>query len=362
MRTLGRTLSFSLSLALGLGVVASVGCGDDGDSTGAGFADAVIINDFADQVVIPTYLQLSGNANDLKVAVAALEADTSAANLTAAQAAWRAARQPWEQSEGFLFGPVDSNGYDPAMDSWPVDKTSLDGVLASDDEFTPAYVMGLAETQKGFHTIEYLLFGTNSAQTAEAITERQLAYLTAITDEFDGVAQALADSWLEGDMPYRQVFITAGEPTNTAYPSLASAGQEIVNGMVGICDEVANGKIAEPYDEKMANLEESQFSNNSIQDFQDNLRSVQNAYLGAFPLGGTSGRGLTVYVASLDAALDERVKTEIQDAIDAIGEIPAPFSEAILDPEAAEEIEAAQQAIRRVQATLESDVTPLILQ
>ena len=54
--------------------------------------------------------------------------------------AWVAARVPWEQSEGFLFGPVDTFGYDPAMDSWPVNRTDLDAVLASGQAFTPEYI------------------------------------------------------------------------------------------------------------------------------------------------------------------------------------------------------------------------------
>ena len=56
---------------------------------------------------------------------------------------------------------------------------------------------------------------------------------------------------------------------------------------------------------------------NSLVDFQDNMRSVQNAYLGSVPEAGTSGKGLTAFVASVDPTLDARVKTEIQAAIDA---------------------------------------------
>ena len=39
----------------------------------------------------------------------------------AAALLWITAREPWETSEAFLFGPVADKGLDPNMDSWPLD-------------------------------------------------------------------------------------------------------------------------------------------------------------------------------------------------------------------------------------------------
>lgn len=41
------------------------------------------------------------------------------------------AREPWEKSEAFLFGPVDAMGLDPNMDSWPLDQASIIQILNS---------------------------------------------------------------------------------------------------------------------------------------------------------------------------------------------------------------------------------------
>jgi uncharacterized iron-regulated protein len=343
----------------------AIACADEGNPASTGFDDRQVVVDFADQVVVPTYELLDTRATALDEAIAALAADPNETTLAAARTAWIEARRPWEQSEGFLFGPVDSFGYDPALDSWPVNNTDLDAVLAGDDEFTAEYVASLAETQKGFHTIEYLLFGLGGSKTAGDLTERELDYASAIAHELANVADALASSWTESideRPPYRDVLATAGEPENTAYPSLTAAAQEILDGMIGICDEVANGKIADPYDAQDPTLEESRFSDNSLEDFTNNLRGVENAYLGRVADAGTSGRGLTVWVAAQDPQLDARVKAEIAAALAALAAIPPPFREAILDPAAADEIEAAQAAIRTLQATLEGDVLPLVTQ
>ncbi|HWN69390.1 MAG TPA: imelysin family protein [Haliangium sp.] len=361
-------------LALSLLVAPLAGCGDDGGSAGPDdgstpsfedYAQAqAIVDDFADAVVVPTYASLATALVALDSAAQTLAADRSDANLEAARKAWVAARAPWEASEGFLFGPVDGLGLDPALDSWPVDRSALDAVIASNDELTEQYVTNLDDTLHGFHTAEYLLFGVGGAKTAADLSDRELAYLTSVTSLLVQVSGELEASWttgVNGGAPYVEVFKSAGAPANAVYPSLTSAGEEIVRGMIGIADEVANGKIADPFDQQDTTLVESQFSFNSLTDFTNNVRSIQHAYTAEVPFASTSGIGLDEYIASVDLALDTRLKAEIQAAIDALGQIPEPFDDAITDTEAANEIQAAQEALRTVQTTLEQDVLPLFL-
>lgn len=349
-----------------LALVTAAACGGDDSGDGAGFEDRQIVQDYADQVVVPTYALLAERGAALDTACLALADDPTDASLEAARDAWVATRVPWEQSETFLFGPVSAEGFDPAMDSWPVNRTDLDAVLASDDELTAEYVAGLPETQKGFHTLEYLLWGVDSQKTSDQLTERELEYTVAIAADLRGVTEALERSWTEAPggeiQAYRDVFATAGEEGNTAYPSLHRAAQEILIGMSGICNEVANGKIADPFDARNPDLVESQFSFNSLEDFSDNIRGVRNAYTGTFPASGTDGRGLSDLVAERDAALDERFLGEIDAAIDALAEIPSPFRDAIQDEANDAAIIAAQEAIRQMQATIDGDLTGLVLE
>jgi len=360
--------SFSLmSLGRSAALIAlasfAVSCDDD-EEVGANFKDREVVTAYADSVVVPTYMLLSTRAVALETAVSTLAATPNETNLTAAKNAWVATRVPWEQSEAHLFGPVSANGYDPAMDSWPVNRTDLDAVLASGNALTQAYVSALPEEQKGFHTLEYLLWGDNGNKAAAALTARELEYSKALAAELTTVTGALATSWtagVGGAAAYRTVFTNAGMGS-TAYPSLGSAAQEILVGMSGICDEVANGKIADPYDAHDPQKVESQFSFNSQLDFADNIRGVLNAYTGDAAAAGTMGRGLSDYVVALDPALDARFRAEIADAIAAIGAIPPPFRTAITTPSSYPLIEAAQAAIRKVQATIDGPLTKAVLQ
>ncbi len=351
-----RPIHLSLAAALALGLAA---CGGDDEVVGPGsetYDFGPILADFTNNVVIPTYRDLDAAAGALAEAVADLRENPGDATLTAARDAWVAARIPWEASEGFLFGPVDFNGYDPALDSWPVNRTDLDGVMASGSDLGTDYVNGLDGTLKGFHTIEYLLFDEGGSKTTADFTGRQYDYLVASTRLLAQTAEALHASWIPSGGNFGSKVIEAGSGSDV-YPSQRSAAQEIVNGMVGICDEVANGKIADPFTEQDPRLVESQFSFNSLADFQNNMRSVWNAYTGDY--GGNDGRGLDEFVASSNSSLDSRLKSEIRASIDEIGHISNPFRDAIVSDAA--QIEMAQQAIAKVQQTLEGDVLPLVL-
>ncbi|SET51793.1 imelysin family protein [Stigmatella erecta] len=349
------------------GALALLSCGDDDSTPSTDAFDKEIIVHFADDVVVPTYQQLAARLEALDTASTALAAGPTAERLAAARKAWFDARVPWEQSEGFLFGPVDSFGYDPALDSWPVNRSDLDAVLAGNRDFTPEYVGNLEDTLKGFHTVEYLLFARNPStgaeKTVQDFTQREFAYLKAISTQLKDIGAALANAWTQsvgGRPPYRDAFANAGEEGNTFYPSVQNAAQEMVGGIVNILDEVANGKIADPYDAKDPELVESQFAYNSLSDFTNNIRSVENAYLGHLPGATAKGPSLADFVKDANPELDTRIRQELTDAIAALALVPEPFRESIQDPNAADEIEAAQEAIRKAQNTFQTDVTRLI--
>ena len=346
------SILFTLSLFL-------IGCGaddEDEDQDLEHFDATTTLNDFANKVVLATYTDLDDKAGALLMTVKALAADTTQANLEQAQTAWKAARQPWEQSEAFLFGPVDTQGLDPALDSWPVNKVDLDAVLASGDALTESSIDGLEDTLKGFHTIEYLLFRDGNQRKAADITPRELEYLVATTENLKAKTSRLRLAWDASGENFAAQVANAGT-SSTIYTSQKAALQEMVNGMITIADEVANGKISDPFNERDTTLVESQFSFNSITDFQDNIRGIQNVYMGKFT---ADGQGLNDFIAIRDAALDTRFHQEVQTAIDTIGAIPDPFRDSITTGRAA--VQAAIDAVSTVQRTLEENILSLVLE
>lgn len=145
----------------------------------------IIIN-YTDNVVLPTYADLLADNTALNTAIRTLAntageyqagtktvADVNLA-FKAAALQWVTAREPWETSEAFLFGPVADKGLDPNMDSWPLDVDALKNTLSSgrfdnltwegefdEDDETIAAVQNV----RGFHTLEFLLFYNGTPRT-----------------------------------------------------------------------------------------------------------------------------------------------------------------------------------------------------
>lgn len=331
-----------------------ISCSDDSTTAPDENVDySQYLEDFSQKVAVATYSDMKAKGAELSAAAQVWAADpTNQTKLDAVAGAWVALREPWEASEAFLFGPAEFLALDPSLDSWPVDRQQLDNVLASSTELTPAVVKGLDPGLRGFHTVEYLVFRDGSARNAAEITMREREYLVAAAEVLAEDAAALADAWTN---EFAEEFANAGK-AGSRYTNQIDAVKEILDGMIGICDEVANGKIADPYDQQDSRLVESQFSWNSLTDFQNNLRSVLNAYTGSYH-NGPDGKGLDEFVAGKDAALDTRLKAEIQTAIEMVSEIPAPFRNNL---NADAQITAAQAAIEKVATTLQEDVLPLV--
>jgi uncharacterized iron-regulated protein len=131
-----------------------------------------IIDNYVDKVVLPTYKDLKEKNEALYAAVQTLAASPSNANFSAACNAWLAAREPWETSEAFLFGPVDALGLDPNMDSWPLDQDEIVKILNSGNYDNLTWSDGDSDDAieakqgvRGFHTLEFLLFKNGNPRT-----------------------------------------------------------------------------------------------------------------------------------------------------------------------------------------------------
>lgn len=133
-----------------------------------------IVETYVDAVVLPTYEDLVTKNTALNTAVRNLANNPSNHTLELAAQAWLDAREPWETSEAFLFGPVADLGLDPNMDSWPLDADALKGILTSgnfdDLEWNGEFdeedeTIAAAQNVRGFHTLEFLLFKNGQPRT-----------------------------------------------------------------------------------------------------------------------------------------------------------------------------------------------------
>lgn len=291
-----------------------------------------VITDFVQKIALPQYQNLQEKATALNNAVQALNANTTDANLHAAQQAWRDTRTGWETCEGFLLGPVEDNNYDPNMDTWPVDYLQLDSILATTaiGNYNTTFVSQLNQNLRGFHPLEFILWGQTGNATADSITADQKAFMVALSQDILNTVDSLNNSWATTGGNFQQVMLSAG-PGNTRYPTKQSVILAIVNSMSDICNEVGvqntDGKIFAPFSAHDSTQTESPFSHNSLIDFRNNIMGAQNVYLCTW--NGVQGGSISAFVSARNVSLDNTIKADFTAAISALNNINGTFETAI---------------------------------
>jgi putative iron-regulated protein len=192
-------------------------------------------------------------AKNLQTAVDALIADPSEETLKAARDAWKAARVPYQQTEGFRFGNAIVDDWEGELNSWPLDeglidyvdadsygdesdenplytanvianpKIEVDGETIDASEITPEFLsktlqeaLGVeTNVATGYHAIEFLLWGQDLHGTGPGAGERPATdysttacthencdrrgdYLKAATDLLVSDLEEMAGDWQEG--------------------------------------------------------------------------------------------------------------------------------------------------------------------
>lgn len=339
-------------------------------------SNAQILNNIAFNVVTQTYVDLSDATGKLAVEIENFIANPNDLTLQLAQQAWRNARIPWECSEAFLFGPVDALGIDPMLDTWPLNRMDLEHVMRNSSVITTETVRALGTNLQGFHTLEYILFGNGLISNTKSINDfnpKQFQYLRATSILLAEYARKLSTAWTTNYDPedpstggYVHIISKPGG-NNPFYSSERAVLEEYIQGMLGILDEVGNGKISDPYgaDANSANVElvESPYSWNSLADFNNNIRSVYNVYTGSY--GSNKGPGIKDYISRANPVLANKVELKILEAMQAVINISGPegdidFGHAIKNSAGRIRIQMAIDKIAEVRNLIESEVLPLL--
>ena len=328
----------------------------------------VVIANYVDKTVLPTYKDMVEKVGVLKEKVDAFVSDGTAASLNAACDAWRTAREPWERSEAFLFGPADYESLDPSLDTWPLDKDGIDQMLQTLDFDQIQGNTDEAQNLRGFHTLEYLLFDGGSNKRPENVTANEKAYMSIVARLLKSDTDKLYKAWNEGGTS--ECPTAFGEEfkkhNTTRFPSAATSINQIIDGCRDIAGEVGDQKIGNPYTlytsgkkEEGVLAVESWYSWNSLTDYTDNIISIENSYMGGREDIREEENSLHALVASISPTVDTRVRNAIQAAIEAINDIPAQFRNHL---DSKTEIEAEQEAcaeldraLLAIKATLQID-------
>lgn len=303
--------------------------------------------DFVEKTVKPTYRALADNDKKLVEQLSALKTD---ADVQKACDLWKVARQDWEWSEAFLFGPAGDYGIDPHTDTWPFDRTQFDKYMAkfhpATDESDAAIIddaIANGQNLTGFHAVEYLIFRDGNARKLADMTADEIyfakgaakdLYLSSLKlvsawgGEVSADEQKLLDEVEFESKDYGADFKNAGN-AGSSYSTIVLATRQIIAGANDIIGEVRDSKIGSPATGEDVNYIESPHAHNSIQDFYDNIMSCKHTLYGALSVSGTEPLANSLIGVCLDVkefeAAAENVKTNMEAALKAIANMKKPF-------------------------------------
>ncbi|MDC0115957.1 peptidase [Octadecabacter sp.] len=308
-------------------------------------------------------------ARSLQTAVNALVADPSSETLSAARAAWLAARVPYQQTEVYRFGNAIVDDWEGKVNAWPLDEGLIDyvdatyggasdenGLAALNVIANPTFTLSGAQVDAmsitaslledtlqeaggneanvatGYHAIEFLLWGQDLNGTdagagdrpwtdyaagdlcTNGNCDRRADYLTAATDLLVSDLDWMVGQWQIGGAARAQVM---SDPVAGLTAMMTGMGSLSYGEVAG--QRMRLGLMLNDPEE-----EHSCFSDNTHNDhFYDGL-GVQNAYLGSYTrIDGTvvSGPSLSDLVAEADPALDVEMRTALSDTMMALGQI-----------------------------------------
>ena len=322
--------------------------------------------DYVNHTVLPTYEGMADAAIALyddcvEISNHHAAGTRATSHIAAAAQSWKESRRYWELSEAFLFGPAADYNIDPHIDSWPLDKDAMDRLLeairnGADYSLDNNFGYGLL----GFHSIEYMLFelsadGSSSSLHSLNYTPEEIRYLLMVAEDLRNQCVCLEACWRgtenvsaekqaileEADLDkaknFGNMMINAGQ-AGSIYKTYQEVAEEIIQGCIDIADEVGNTKIGRPNNGSTLddrNYIESPYSLNSIEDFQDNIRSIRNSYAGSI----AGDASVADYIKSVNPALDTELREAIDNAITAIAAIPEPFAQNATSPQADRAVE-----------------------
>ncbi len=307
----------------------------------------------SNNVILPTYADLAVKSAALLTALQTFQSTQTDANLQSARTAWRNAHADYEQTYGFLIGPA-LYTTDPLVNMWPIDVNGINTLVASDTVFTPQFIAGLIPPLRGFHVIEYLLFGAKGNKAASAFTPQEVAYIVSASQDLSVQVSALDSLWLPNGGNFVANLLQAGS-SNSIYRTGRDAALDLVNTSLIELGNVTNYMQTTAQGPDL-DYDPSQYSQNGAADFANIITGISNVYIGKS--GSANGNGISSLVAAKDAVLDDTVRAQIAQTLSAINAMTPTFETAVSS--SPQQVQNAVNAVSNLTGTLTNSVYTII--
>ncbi len=333
-------------LRLAAALVVAVAVGGAAAGCGAGTPGrAEVLEDLADEVIVPAYERLAVSTEALAGAAAELCSTLDPDALAAARRALEQARADWSYSEAVWVGPVMERRSWAVID-WPISAAEIEELIA-DSSVEIDYdrlARRIGADQRGLGAVDYLLGPPGGAALDDLADRRRCAYLAGVAEVAAAEAVLLPADWtadFEGEGPYRAVF---ADPDGTGL-------DDVVNDAVFLLEAITDLELGIALGEMGAEADPSRIAEGpaglGAADLAGKLEGLRAVLIGA----DETPAGLSPL---LGGDLTGRLAAQLASAAAAVAAIEPPLLEAVAA--SPQTVSAARAAIKDLQVTVATEV------
>lgn len=233
-----------------------VGCSSDdpeNSNNTDNFDRSLMLVNWADNIIIPSYQNFSDETNALKEASDIFIAETTLENLNILRQEWEDAYLSWQTIAMYEIGPAQDVAMRSFLNTYPTNVGNVDNLIESQN-------YNLADInfndEQGFPALDYLLYGTADSDTEilnlfdnDFNGDKYRQYLGDVVNRIDGIANQVLEGWQNG---YKDVFVeNSGSSANSSTNKMANLFMQFYevrlrNGKIGIPAGVMSGGNPEP--------------------------------------------------------------------------------------------------------------------
>lgn len=303
-----------------------------------------MLENYADNIVIPAYTDLSTKLGQLETAVAAFLEAPSVNTRDAAKDPFKNAYLSFENVSVAYFGPAAALLLNNYLNTFPAATAKIEaGISSGEYNFTVPVV---SDSLQGFPALDYLLFEPDAVDKfANDEGTKRKKYVQDVLARMKSLVSNAVSQWNEG---YRTTFV------NSLKTDVGSSIGFLVNQFAFEMDALKGPRIGWPFGKQsngivFADKCEGYYAAISKELAIQNLASLKNYFTGG------AKDGIAEYLLLLKKEqLNSDVLVQFDAALAALNAIPAPMSAAFTNN--ADKVENAYKEVQKLLTLLKTDV------
>lgn len=305
-------------------IVITNSCDKPTDSTSDSFNRKEMLENYANNLILPALAELQTKVNDLQTAISNFNTNTTIQNLELLQTAWVNAYSAFQYANAYNIGPAAEQDLNKSLveeiATFPVSETKIENRIADNN----TNFNDFNRDARGFLAIEYLIFSLNNDNTtivnSFSNTNRK-TYLTALINNLKTRVDNVKTAWDNG---YSAEFI------NSNGTDVGSSTSKFYNEFVKSFETIKNFKVGVPLGKRPGQTQgeptrvEAYYSGKSLYFMQLHLNAIIDIWNGKSKTG-LVGVGFREYLESIDGgnALIASTLNQWEKVMDAYSKVDA---------------------------------------